>query len=171
MDDGTTKQARAGDTKAAREILEDFVAVLDQYDERIWKQHGGPIHYAHARYLADVFGQILGGVEPGKALGVAPGEPGRPGGSNKYDEVALLGAHYYLCSQGYGSEKAKEQLSAMLADDGKNIASTIEKMSSKKFGIKPSEGHKYFAENVLKAMMAPYADTVSKILQNRKITL
>ncbi|MDA0983513.1 MAG: hypothetical protein O3A06_10870 [Proteobacteria bacterium] len=83
------RRAQAGDVQAARAILDDFVGAVRQNTDRRGGPHRKPsgigtqIDERAIRYLAECFKKILDGVSADKALGVKPGESGRPKMSGK----------------------------------------------------------------------------------------
>lgn len=83
------RRAQAGDVQAARAILDDFVGAVKQNTDKHGKPHRKPsgigtqVDERAIRYLAECFEKILAGVSADKALGVKPGESGRPKTSGK----------------------------------------------------------------------------------------
>jgi len=83
------RRAQSGDVHAARAILDDFVGAVRENTDT----HGHPYRTPSGlgtqlderaiRYLSDSFEKILQGVPADIALGVKPGESGRPRHSEK----------------------------------------------------------------------------------------
>ena len=78
------EKARAGDTESAQALLRDFVLTVRQHtkpDRTPYVLATGTdisLPWEYAQYLAEGFEQALNGVDAGKALGIVPGESGRP---------------------------------------------------------------------------------------------
>lgn len=78
------ERASSGDIESAKALLEDFVLTVKAHTRKDGSPHvlatgtDVSLPWQYAQYLAQCFDQILNGVEASKALGIAPGEPGRP---------------------------------------------------------------------------------------------
>jgi hypothetical protein len=155
----TAKSARAGDTDAAREILEDFVGAINQRSERMWPQIGPPIHWAYARYLADAFQSILEGKDAKLALGVKNSKPGRRPGKTTHNAEALAAAYWYLIRRGFKPERANLELQKRTGADRRTIQIASKKKGNAALGL-PG----LIDDETLKVMFKPYAAQIHRIL-------
>jgi hypothetical protein len=121
-------QARAGNTDAAREILEDFVRSVRRHSKRSWP---GPIHLAYARFLADAFQAILSGSKKDAsiALGVKSSRAGRRRGAVTHDAIALAAAFWLLRRHGLKPEKSIALIRKLTGAD----RSTVQKATTARF--------------------------------------
>lgn len=164
--------ASAGDTDAAIRLLQDFVGTVDAHSEQSWS---GPIHWDHARYLADAFEKIVraamrsrgwsgvkwNDVDSGEAqpdanlaLGISSSKPGRRKGIKTYHTDSLAAAYWYLRRRGFNAENAIASLGAATGADRR----TIQRAS------KAARGFNDFEDETLKHVFEPYAAAMKAIL-------
>jgi hypothetical protein len=192
MAECTAKEARAGDTVAALEILQSFANAIERCDERTWS---APIHWAYARYIADAFEKIIraamrsprwgkakwSDAEDGPAqedanlaLGIKNSAPGRRKGTKTFDTGALAAAFNLLLVHDFKPKEAKVELKRTI---GAHVR-TIENADS------AHEVYRYyrtqaldentrtddrdFAVEFLKAGAKPFAKRITLILAARK---
>ena len=154
------EQARAGNTDAAREILEDFVRSVRRHSKRSWC---GPNHYVYARYLADALQRTLDGDDDARiALGIKSSRPGRPKGSVDRDPKALAAAFWLLQRKGYATEECTERIGELTDADRTTVQSAREARYTKAFN-RPD----LMPDLKLKSIVAkqPYGKALLKLLR------
>jgi hypothetical protein len=156
------REARAGNSDAARDILEAFADAVDHYSEQSWEElNKGPQYFVQARYLADCFRQILADVEPRKALNLTKPAT-RPKGSTLLDRDALAAMFWYFVRGVPGKEpitktKAKELIADQMGVDERTIARAAAEYES-------YEHPGLIEDEILKVAFKPYADRAGKII-------
>jgi hypothetical protein len=172
----TSVKATAGDTSAARDILEDFVFAIDARSEKMWPQIGPPIHWAYARYLADAFAKILNGTDAAVALGVKNSKPGRRSGTRvTHDLEGLAAAFNLLLLNGLKPKQAKLSLKEKTGAAVRTIEKANDAYVAYGYYLRDarrpnvSESHGDFAAEIMKSGARGYAAQIESILAARKL--
>ena len=159
----TVRQAREGSTQASTEILEGFVAAVDQHNEETWL---GAIPWPYVRFVADKLATVLKG-DPSMAavtLGIMNDRPGRPAGSCKHSHLAVAAFYFLLFRAGVASKVAKSMMKERLelSDDAIEEA------------VKEYPGFQYrdrFTVEILVELAAAYRAKLAEMLATHKLRL
>ena len=149
-----TYRARRGQISASREILEEFVGVVDKCDGKSWS---GPIHWFDARFLADAFSRLLEGEDPAISLGVKTSDPGRRPGQTTHDESAMAAAYCFLRRRGIKAERANGLLGERTGANRRYIQKAV--AANQRF-----KDPDLFSDDDLKVFLDPYAAIIESIL-------
>jgi hypothetical protein len=123
--------AKAGDPKAARRILQDFVRSIRQHSKRSW---AGPNHIVYARYLANAIEQILNGQDASIALGIKSSRPGRRKGTRTHNPRALAAGFWLLRRMGLPTEQCASFIQNLTGADRTTVQSARKARGTKAFG-------------------------------------
>lgn len=120
--------AKAGDTEAARDILQEFVHALSLGGDRDWHSYF-PSPMVH--YVADAFRMMLDeGADPARALGLKARKRGRPVGKRTHDPVKLAAAFWLLRRRGKRIEQATESIRKAVGADRTTVQNAVDQCSA-----------------------------------------
>ena len=151
--------ARAGNIKYARDVLEDFAEAVEHIasfrePEKAWS---GPIPWQIAEYLAQAFRQILTGSNPTKALNLVGRRRGRrKGRSVTHNPKALAAAFWFLRCNGLTAEEANEALKEKLGADRATIHRARQEC----------QAYEWIGDEDLKVALQPYWAQVAAVLED-----
>lgn len=112
----SAQRASAGDTEAARAVLEAFAFAVECESEKSWN---GRVKFSHADYVARAIRRILRGEDAALALGIKTSNAGRRPGTVVHDPEAIAAVYYLLRRGGYSDEMAKSTMKDRIgASDG-----------------------------------------------------
>ena len=159
----TVRQAEQGNTQATTEVLAEFIAIVDRYNEKTW---AGAIPWPCARFVADKLRLVLkrDPLDAAVNLGIRSSRASRPAGSPQYKHIAVAGFYFLLVRAGAAPKAAKSLMSASIG-----ASDDVIEEAAKQF-----PGFQYrdrFTVEILVELAVAYRGKLAEIIAARKLRL
>lgn len=159
----TMKQAREGNRLASREVLSEFIAIVDRNNEQTWL---GAVPWPCARFVADKLRAVLNGdpIDAAANLGIRSSRAGRSAAGSKHSHLAVAAFYFLLIRASVAPQAAKSLMNERVGLSDNVIEEAVREYPGFQYRDR-------FTVEILVELAAAYRGKIAEIIASGKLRL